>query len=172
VVVEKHGKDTMTEQSQANELVPTGQLFAVFAEAEGHDRPLLQLDLTFPRLMDDIVVPYQNNDTFFVDGAPVSAAKLKRIKILRLAPEFLAARFQFDRTLTRAEVQLRKVYGEQYSTRFEHVLREKSVDVTAQVIKAYNQAIKPSLKDYMPKRDELISSALKLFVEGIKALGG
>ena len=162
----------MSEQAQLSELTSTEQLFAVYAEAEGHDRPLLQLDLTFPRLMDDIVVPYQSNDTFFVDGAPVSAAKLKRIKILRLTPGFLEARHSFDRTLTRADAQIRKIYGEQYATRFEHLLREKSVDVTAQVIKAYNQAIKPSLKDYLPKREELISAALKLFVEGIKALGG
>lgn len=42
------------------------------AEAEGHTRPLLQIGLTFARLMDDIVVPYDTGDTFFIDGAPVS----------------------------------------------------------------------------------------------------
>jgi len=162
----------MTEQSRINDLAPMDQLFAVFAEAEGHNRPLLQLNLTFPRLMDDVVVPYQSNDTFFIDGATVTAAKLKRIKILRLTPKFPDARRAFDRTLTRAEAPFRKVYGEQYSTRFEHILRENSDDVTAQILKAYNQAIKPSLKDYMPKREELISAALKLFVEGVKSLGG
>lgn len=145
-------------------------LFAVFAEATGHDKPLLQLDLTFPRLMDDVVVPYQSEETFFIDGVPVTAAKLKRIKILRLGEDFVYARSHFDRSLSRSDHQTQKIYGEQYSTRFEHALRENSEDVTAQVIKAYNQAIKPRLKDYIPKRDELISAALKLFVEGVKAL--
>lgn len=148
------------------------QSFAVYAEAEGHERPLLQLDLTFARLIDDIVVPYQGNEMFFVDGAPVNAAKLRRIKVLRLRDTFIDERERFNSTLTRADVQLRKVYGEQYADRFEHILRENSDDVTTQVIKAYNQVIKPSLKDYMPKREELISAAMKLFIEGVKALGG
>ena len=36
-------------------------------------------------------------------------------------------------------------------------------DVTSQVIKAYNTVIKPSIKDYLPKRDELLSSANQIF---------
>jgi len=156
------------------EITPTppveSGLFAVFAEMEGHERPLLQLNLTFSRLMDDIVVPYSSGGIFFIDGAPVKATKLKRIKILRLNQFFSSARQRFNSTLTRAEIQLRKVYGEQYSTRFEHMLRENSDDVTAQVIKAYEQVIKPKLKEYMPHRKELISAALVLFTTGLKAL--
>lgn len=146
--------------------------YAIYAEAEGHDRPLLQVGLTFGRLIDDVVLPYQQNDTFFVDGAPVTPDKLKRIKILLLLENFEHARDTFNRSLTKEEAPIRKLHGEQYATRFEHMLRENSEDVTAQVIKAYNQAIKPSIEDYMPKRNELISSALKLFVEGVRALGG
>lgn len=145
--------------------------YAVYAEAEGHDRPLLQLDLTFARLLDDIVVPYQSNEPFFVDGAPVTAVKLRRIKILRMKESFARGRMDFNLALTRSEPTVRKLYGEQYTTRFEHLFRQHSEDVTAQVIKAFNQVIKPSLKDYLPKREELISAALKMFVEGVKALG-
>ena len=145
--------------------------YAVFAEAEGHDRPLLQVDLTFARLMDDIVVPYQSNESFFVDGVPVTPAKLRRIKLLRLDNNFVDARHTFNSSLTRADAPVRKLHGDQYAVRFEHMLREHSEDVTSQVIKAFNVAIKPSLKDYLPKRDQLISAALKLFVEGVKALG-
>ena len=43
-------------------------------------------------------------------------------------------------------------------------------DVTAQVIKAFTQVVKPSLKDYLPKRQELISAATTVFVEAMKAL--
>lgn len=145
--------------------------YAVYAEADGHDRPLLQLDLTFARLLDDIVVPYQSNEPFFVDGAPLTAAKLRRIKILRIKESFTRGRMDFNMALTRSDAPVRKLYGEQYTTRFEHLFRQHSEDVTAQVIKAYNQVIKPSLKDYLPKREELTSAALKMFVEGVKALG-
>jgi len=58
------------------------QVYAVYAEAEGQNRPLIQLDLPFGRLIDDIVVPYESGGAFFIDGAPVTAAKLRRIKIL------------------------------------------------------------------------------------------
>ncbi|CAN5389779.1 hypothetical protein BH11PSE11_BH11PSE11_12210 [soil metagenome] len=145
-------------------------LYAVSAEAEGHDRPLLQLDLTFARLMDDIVVPYQSQEPFFIDGAPLTAAKLRRIKILRLGETFLDARETFARNLTRAGTEHQKLYGSQYAIRFEHLLRENAEDVTSQVIKAYIQVIKPSIKDYTPKREELISGAFQMFIQGIKLL--
>ena len=149
----------------------TNERFAVYAECEGVERPLVLIGLTFARLMDDVVVPYQGNETFFIDGAPVSPAKLKRIKLLRLTPEFEGARDSFNMSLTRADLPIRKTYGEQYLVRFEHVLREHSEDVTSQILKAFNAVIKPSLKDYLPKREELISGTFKLFIEGIKALG-
>jgi hypothetical protein len=127
--------------------------YAVFAEAEGHERPLLQSGLTFARLMDDVVVPYQSDETFFLDGAPVTPAKLRRIKILKLTAGFAGARNDFERSLTRHGIpDVRKTYGEQYHIRLEHDLREHSQDVTAQVIKAFN-------------------AAMKLFAEGIRALG-
>lgn len=152
-------------------MINSDSLYAIYAEAEGHDRPLIQLDMTFGRLIDDIVLPYQTEESFFVDGVPLTAAKLRRIKILQLRSTFSEARERFDATFTRANAEYRKVYGEQYATRFEHLLRDHADDATSQVIKAYVQAIKPSLKDYLPKREELISAALKLFIEGVKTLG-
>jgi len=151
---------------------PEEQLYAVYAEAEGHDRPLLLVDLTFARLMDDIVVPYETDEAFFIDGVPLKKTKLKRIKLLKLGNDFEFHRQQFNTSLTRADAPVRKIHGEQYSVRFEHLLREYSEDVTSQVIKAFNQVIKPSLKDYLPKRNELIPAALELFTVGVKSLGG
>ena len=150
---------------------PAADLFAVYAEAQGHTRPLFQIGLTFGRLMDDIVVPYESGEAFFIDGAPVSAPKLTRVKLLKLRDSFSRARSNFNFALTRhPDAPARKLQGEQYTTRFEHMLREHSDDVTSQIIKAYTQAIKPRLIDYLPKRQELLSSALTLFVEGVKAL--
>jgi len=151
--------------------ISKNELYAVYAETEDHSKPLLQVDITFARLIDDIVVPYQSKDTFFIDGAPVTAQKLKRIKILQLKETYFSEKARFEYALTNASHDIRKTYGEQYNTRFEIILRNHSEDVTSQVIKAYNQVIKPRLKDYIPKREELISAATKIFVESIKALG-
>ena len=147
------------------------QLYAVFAEAQGHQKPLLQIELTFPRLIDDIIVPYQTGETFFIDGAPVTPDKISRIKVLKLTEYFNRSKWDFDQKLTSGTAQEMKVLGEQYSTRFEHILRQHSEDVTSQVLKAFNQVIKPSIKDYLPKRNELISAATKIFIESIKTLG-
>jgi hypothetical protein len=146
------------------------ELYAVYVEAKGHEKPLLQLELNFARLIDDIIVPYQTGEAFFVDGAPLTAEKITRIKVLKLSQQYARAKLLFDRGLTTGDAPTRKVYGEQYNTRFEHILRENSEDVTSQVLKAFNQVIKPSIKDYLPKREELISAATKIFIEGIKAL--
>jgi hypothetical protein len=147
-------------------------LFAVFAESEEHDRPLIQVGLTFARLMDDIVVPYQSGEPFFIDGAPMTVKKLKRIKILCLSHTYDNANDIFNSTLTHGRVDYRKIYGEQYATRFDHMLRENTEDVTSQVIKAYGQAIKPKLKDYLTNREELIGTALKIFILSVNALNG
>ena len=146
-------------------------LYAVFAEAQGHDKPLLLIELTFARLIDDVIVPYQTGEAFFIDGAPLTADKLLRIKVLKLDKNYSRAKWDFDSALTRGNSQNIKTFGEQYNTRFEHILRVHSEDVTSQVLKAFNEAIKPSIKDYLPKREELISSATKIFIESIKVLG-
>lgn len=147
------------------------QLYAVFVEAQGHPKPLLQIELTFPRLIDDIIVPYQTGEMFFIDGAPLTPDKINRIKVLKLSEHFSSAKHRFDRKLSMGSAQEMKVLGDQYSTRFEHIMRQHSQDVTSQVLKAFDQVIKPSIKDYLPKRDELISAATKIFIESVKALG-
>ena len=159
----------MTEETEVESEIES--LYSVYAEAQGHQKPLLQLNLTFARLIDDIVVPYQTNETFFIDGAPTTADKLVRIKILKIGPHYEHYIQQFNTGLTRLDAQTKKTFGDQYSTRFEHILRQNSEDVTSQVLKAFNQVIKPSIKDYIPKREELISAATKIFVESVKALG-
>ena len=100
-------------------------LYAVYAEAEGHQNPLLQLELTFARLIDDIIVPYQTNETFFIDGAPITAGKLSRIKILKLGANYGHHIHRFEMGLSRGDAQTKKTFGEQYGTRFEHILRQK-----------------------------------------------
>lgn len=58
-------------------------LYAVFAEAQGYDKPLVQLGLPFGRLIDDVVLPYESDRPFFVDGAPIQRKDVRRLKIIR-----------------------------------------------------------------------------------------
>ena len=44
---------------------------AVLAEKKDYERPLYLHSLSFGRLMDDVVVPYEAGDAFFVDGVSV-----------------------------------------------------------------------------------------------------
>ncbi len=146
-------------------------LFAVFAEAEGQLKPLIINHLTFARLMDDVVVPYQTEDPFFIDGAPLTKKNIKRLKIIK-QQEFFNTTFGDLHHQMRFSHELKKqqLYAEQYHIRLEALLRESGEDVTSQILKAFDKTIKPSLKDYIPKREELIKAALAIFVESMKAL--
>ena len=147
------------------------KVFGIIAEVEGYSKQLVQLNLPFPRLIDEIVVPYDNNDAVFIDGVPATKNAIKRIKIIEIGRAFKVAIEELDMRLTDSEDKTMKIFGDQYSTRFEHLLRTTAVDVTAQVLKAYNQIIKPSIKDYLPKRQELISGATQAFITSMKILG-
>ena len=154
----------------ANEAQKKEALFGVIAEVEGRAKQLVLLNLTFGRLIDEIVVPYDTDVPFFIDGVPITRNKIRRIKIISLTESFQYGIRGLERGLNLGDTQRRKIYGDQYETRFEHVLRTDAEDVTSQVIKAYNQAVKPKLKDYVPRREELISAATTIFIEAMKAL--
>ena len=145
-------------------------LFGVIAEIADRSKQLVLLDLPFSRLIDDIIKPYDQDEAFFIDGVPVTKNKITRIKIVKFGPNYGHAMWELKRGLTQGTHQENKVYGDQYETRFEHILRTNTEDVTSQIIKAYNQAVKPSIKDYLPKREELISAATQLFIQAMKSL--
>lgn len=148
------------------------KLFAVFAEAEEYDKPLILTNLTFAHLIDEFVFPYENDEPFFIDGVPITRKKIRKLKILRQKKNFSHLFALLHRKLQHGDRTLQKTYGEQYHTRLEAVLREGCEDVTSQVIKAFDTKIKPRLKDYLPKKEELIKAASTFFWEGIKKLSG
>ncbi len=53
----------MTEPGQQQQ---TDQQFGVIAEVEGRQRQLVLLNLPFPRLIDEIIVPYDNDEAFLL----------------------------------------------------------------------------------------------------------
>jgi hypothetical protein len=146
--------------------------FAVYAVRKREATPLIQTEMTFKRLMDDIVVPFNSEETFFIDGAPVKPTDLDRIKIIKHTDAFTGLLSDMHWQMREGEVKTRELYGKQYHVRIEALLREAGEDVTTQIVKAYNTVIKPKLKDYLPNREALLEAAVKVFAESIKTLSG
>lgn len=149
---------------------PQDAMFNVLAVAKDYDKTLVLRDLTFARLVDDVLVPYEKNEAIYVDGYPLTRDKIVRLKIMKQRDGFRGEMSQLYRGLTWGDTTSKKVHGDQYQTRVEAVFTQYGEDVTAQALKAFNSEIKPSLKDYLPKREELISGALKLFLETMSVL--
>jgi len=59
------------------------ELFAIFAEVEGYEKPLILTDLTFARLIDDVIYLFKKEEPFFIDSVPITQAKIRKLKILR-----------------------------------------------------------------------------------------
>lgn len=146
----------------------TEDCFAVLAESKDYDKPLILTGLTFARLIDDVVFPYEESNPFFIDGVPLTREKIKRLKIIKESDWFKSEFADLHWRVRRHSVG--KVIADQYDVRVQALLREAGEDVTSQIIKAYDQKIKPSIKDYMPKREQLVKAAMTLFFESIKAL--
>jgi len=146
--------------------------FCVLAEADGATQPLLLLNLSFGRLMDDVVVPYQTDQPFFVDGASLTKQKLRKLKIVKLYDGFENCFDEFHGQLRFSGESWSKMLGQQYQVRLEAVIRESGEDVTSQIVTAFEKRIRPNLKEYLPKRDELIKAAFELFVASVKQLAG
>jgi hypothetical protein len=144
--------------------------FGVLAEKKGLEgRSLYLHSLSFGRLMDDVVVPYEKGDAFFVDGVSVEKSTLVRIKIVRQS-QYFEGQFADLHHFAASPSSQKFVRAADYPARLDVLFRGQGEDVTGQVINAFKVGILPRLKEYLPKREELISAALTLFLEGTKRL--
>lgn len=100
----------------------------------------------------------------------MKSTDLDRLKILLQGPGFSNEFALLNMHLRNGDTKSKEMHAKQYPTFFEAILRNRCEDVTSQVIKAYKTAIKPSLKDYLPKKELLLDSATKIFIEGMKLL--
>ena len=146
--------------------------FAVVAEKTGYGKPLYLHDLTFARLINDVVFPYESDKPFFIDGVPVKRAELSKIKIIQQGQDFLRefSLLHHGITMPKSEEGMH-VSTTEYPARLDALFRGAGDDVTSQVIQAYDIKIRPKLTDYLPKREELISAAFQFFLERMKRLG-
>jgi hypothetical protein len=147
-----------------------GRKFALFAVRKDRLEPLIQINLPWERLMEDVVSPFDEGEEFFIDGAAVKSTDLDRLKILMQGPGFSNEFALLNSHLNRGDAKSKEVHAKQYPVLFEAILRNRCEDVTSQVIKAYKTVIKPSLKDYLPKKELLLESAVKIFIGGMKLL--
>jgi len=147
-------------------------LFGVIAEKEGVENNLFMMNLSFERLFDDVVIPYQQEESFFIDGVPIDQKKLRKIKILRQTPACKFFISDFHRRMRTGDLKTQQLYATQYNVRLEAIFRESAEDVTSQIIKAYNTEVKPKLRDYLPNRQEILGAAFTAFIAAIKSLGG
>lgn len=146
--------------------------FAVVAEKRGYDRPLYLHDLTFARLIDNVVVPYESAKPFFIDGVPVKRGELAKIKIIQQAQDFSEQFSQLHHGVSMPKSkEAIHVPTTEYPMRLDALFRGEGDDVTSQVIQAFDVKIRPKLKDYLPRQEELISAAFQVFVDSMKRLG-
>jgi hypothetical protein len=140
--------------------------FAVLAEKEGDIRSLFLHGLTITKLYEHIVVPYEEDKPFFVDGVPLERKTLRRIKIIREDQEFVQ---DLDRLHNR--VQLPRASDmhtpiADYPGLLVSLFQERNVDVTSDVINAYREKKKLKLP-----LDELIAAAAQIATAAIRGAG-
>jgi hypothetical protein len=97
--------------------------FGVIAEVAERRRPLVLLNLPLGRLIDEIIVPYDRGEPFFIDGVSIARNSITRIKVVELSGAFESAMREFENMLNRGKVENQRIWGDQYETRFEHILR-------------------------------------------------
>ena len=149
---------------------PEASQFNVFAIRKDNPQPLIQIDLTWQRLMEDVVVPYDKGDLFFLDGAPVKATDLHRIKILSQGPNFGPVFRDFHGKMRNADLKIRELHAKHYHVYLEAMLREKCSDITSQVINVFRTAAKAKLSDRLPDRKQVWDATFQLLLESGKAL--
>jgi hypothetical protein len=140
--------------------------FAVLAEKEGDPRGLFLHGLTITKLYDHIVVPYEEDKPFFIDGVPLERKTLRRIKIIRQDDEFVR---ELDRLHNRIKnLRTSDLYSPiaDYPGRLLALFQERDSDVTSDVINAYRE--KKKLK--LPV-NEIVAAAAQIAIEAIRRAG-
>ena len=149
----------------------TKPLFSVLCQPNDAPGLLFLRELTFARLLDDVVVPFETDEPFFVDGVSLTKDKIRRLKIIRES-DFFASEFgQIHHEVRTNRGKELEAAAATYDTRLSALFLETGEDVTSQVLKAFKSEVKPKLRDYISKRPELISAALRTFLDAVKMLG-
>lgn len=150
--------------------VGVDSLYTVMAIRKHESTQLVMIRLTWERLMEDVVIPYDTGEMFFIDGAPVKATDLDRMKILLQGPRFDPEFRNLHSHLRTSDLKGKEMYAKQYPVFFNALLQNYCQDVTSQVIKAFRTEVKPRLKDYLPEKKDILDAGVKFFSETFKAI--
>ena len=147
------------------------QRFAISAEKRGYPRALIMMDLSFAALIDTVIKPYEEDEAFFIDGVPLTRGDVERLKVVEQTPQFAEVyrHVQNDLLGYRGEKE-KEISLRHYDAMIADIFRGHGRDVTSLVVRAYGSEVKPSLPQYLPKRDVLVQGAYAVFTELLKAL--
>jgi hypothetical protein len=142
--------------------------FAVLVEKDGHTAPVYLHGLTLTRLYEDVVVPYEEDKPFFVDGVPIrNRSDLKRLKIIRQDSRLTFDLFRLYDGIKRGADKRVAIPTGDYPGRLIALFQESREDVTSSIVNAYQE--KKPLK--LPL-DKLIEAASAVAAAAIKARFG
>ena len=146
--------------------------FCVYAKVRSLNKPLLMFGLSFGRVVDDVLIPLEKNERIYLDGVPSKKEDVLQLKILKETLNFKQAYSGFHHELHNAhDIKRRELVAKNYDLMLEDLMRRTCEDITSQVIKAFDNSIKPKLSDYLPKKEELIKGALEALLASLKGLG-
>jgi hypothetical protein len=146
-------------------------LFTVVAVRKLEPTQLVMIRLSWERLTEDILIPYETpGEIFFIDGAPVKATDLDRLKILLQGPSFDGEFRRLHMHLRTQDIKGKEMYAKQYPVFLNALLQAYCQDVTSQVISAFRTKVKPRLKDYLPEKKDILDAGIKLLSETFKTI--
>lgn len=146
--------------------------FAVVAEKEGYSKSLYLHGLTFERVMDEIVTPYETNKAFYIDGVPVKRDNLLRLKVVQQSPRFERALSDLHHFLRLGRASSKGVSAADYPTRLDAIFRAEGTDVTSYLLRAFDVALRKKLKGAVTENSEALAAAARVFGELLRAVSG
>lgn len=119
------------------------KLFAVFIQLHQDKETYLDYNCTFEQIVENVIVPYNTKEPFFVDGINTDATKIKRIKILVQKPDFTHKITDLHHTISGAKFSRQRAHIERLKalqTKDQQILsivETLADDITPQVMSAY-----------------------------------
>ena len=144
--------------------------FCVYAKVRSINKPLLMLGLSFGRVVDDVLIPFEKNEKLFLDGVPSNKSDILQIKILKETTNFKQAHGWLHNDLRNSNEKRMELVAKNYEVMLDEVIRTNCEDITAQVMKAFDNSIKPKLMDYLPKKEEIIKAGFEVLLKSLESL--
>ena len=149
--------------------MPDETNYAIVAETGQWAESLCELHIPMARLLEAYVSPYEEGETFLIDGVAVNREALRRFKVVRQSQYFVSELRSIGRKMRHQPKDAGKEVARHYITIFDDLLRNSTVDVTNQLISAYTSekpTVKPSLAERAMKYAEL-ASRIEPLIKGL-----